>query len=166
MKMLVGVTSRHGGTLGIATAIADELHAAGIEVDVQELRADTSVAGYDAVVLGSAVYMGSWMPEARRFVERHREALARLPVWLFSSGPLGADGPKPSGDPPRLPEVMEATHARGHHVFAGRLDQHELGVGERLVAKMVHAPYGDFRDWDAVRAWARGIAAEMCVPER
>jgi menaquinone-dependent protoporphyrinogen oxidase len=56
---------------------------------------------------------------------------------------------------------MRATHARGHRVFVGKLNPGDLGFGERLMAKVVKAPEGDFRDWDAIRAWAREIAAAL-----
>jgi menaquinone-dependent protoporphyrinogen oxidase len=107
--------------------------------------------------------MGNWMPEARHLVERYQPQLATLPVWLFSSGPLGDDDPQPADDPTRLPTLIEQTHARGHRVFTGKLDHAELGFGERMITKMVHAPEGDFRDWDAIRGWAREIAADLCV---
>jgi menaquinone-dependent protoporphyrinogen IX oxidase len=52
------------------------------------------LAMFDAVVLGSGVYMGSWMPEAREFVEK-KKTLASMPVWLFSSGPSARTTPSP-----------------------------------------------------------------------
>ena len=163
MRALVAVASRHGSTRGIAAAIAEELRAAGLEADLSDAGDVTSVAEYDALVVGSAVYMGGWMPEAKRFVEHFEPQLAAMPVWLFSSGPLGDEEPQPDGDPSGLHELIERTHARGHRNFTGKLDRNELGLGERLIAKMVHAPEGDFRDWDAIRAWARKIAAEVAV---
>jgi menaquinone-dependent protoporphyrinogen oxidase len=133
-------------------------------VDVREAGAagaSDTVEGYDAVVLGSAVYMGKWLPEARRFVERHQTRLLALPVWLFSSGPLGADDPQPHGDPASVPGLLVATGAREHRTFAGALYSRHLGLGERLIAGVVHAPDGDFRDWDGIRAWAATIAAAV-----
>lgn len=57
----------------------------------------TGVGGYDAVVLGSAVYVGRWLEPARELVDAHAEELAARPTWLFSSGPIG-DPPKPEAD--------------------------------------------------------------------
>ena len=121
----------------------------------------TSLDDVDAVVLGSALYMGSWMPEAKHLVKRFQPQLSALPVWLFSSGPLGVDEPQPAGDPGQVPGLIEQTQARGHRVFAGKLDHDELGFGERLITTMVHAPEGDFRDWEAIRGWADEIAEEL-----
>ncbi len=59
---------------------------------------------------------------------------------------------------------MEFEHdldLRGHRVFAGRLDRAALSIGERLIIKGVKAPYGDFRDWPAIDAWADGVAVEV-----
>ena len=164
MTVLVAVASKHGGTRGIAEAVADELRAMGIEAEVRDVDEVADPGHYDAVVLGSAVYMGNWMEDAQRFVAGHREALAAVPVWLFSSGPLGREEPQPKGDPNGLDEFMKATGAREHRIFVGRLDKSQLGLGERLAAKVVKAPEGDFRDWEAIRDWAREIGGALRTP--
>jgi menaquinone-dependent protoporphyrinogen oxidase len=161
MKMLVTCASRHGSTREIARALAQELRACGHSVAVREVDEVGSLDRYEAVIVGSAVYMGNWLPEARRFVEEHHEQLARVPVWLFSSGPLGTDDPQPTGAPAHLDELMKATQAHGHRVFVGKLDRSGLGPGEQLLARVVRAPEGDFRDWDDIRAWAREIAIAL-----
>ena len=168
MKILIVVASKYGSTREIAEAIAEEVGAAGHEV---ELRVVTdgkaagvdgdAVNGYDAAVVGSAVYMGKWMAEAREYVAEHGEQLAAVPVWLFSSGPLGDEYPEGMGVPEHLDELLAQTRARDHQVFVGRLDKSQLNLAERLAARMVKAPEGDFRDWPAIRGWARGIAAEL-----
>jgi menaquinone-dependent protoporphyrinogen oxidase len=159
VNVLVAVASRHGSTT--TTAISAELRAAGLNASVRDIDSGVSPAGYDAVVLGSAVYMGGWLPEMQRYIERHAEPLGRIPVWLFSSGPLGREDPRPPGDPKDLPRAVEITHARDHRIFVGRLDPAALGFAERLLARAVHAPAGDFRDWEHIRAWAREIAATL-----
>jgi menaquinone-dependent protoporphyrinogen oxidase len=165
MKVLVTVATKHGSTGEIAEVIADELRTSGLEVDLLAANVVPDIAEYDAVVLGSAVYTGGWLPAARRFAHANREALRRLPVWLFSSGPIGADEPKPLGDPAEIPELVEVTQAREHRVFAGKLDKRSLGLAERLVTRVVEAPEGDFRDWEAVRDWSRGIALSLSRTE-
>ena len=161
MKVLVAVASRHNATRDIAEMIADELQVSGFEVDLRAADAVLDIDGYEAVVLGSGVYMGRWLPAARHFVDVHGPALRTVPVWLFSSGPLGAEDPQPPGDPADIPALLEATHARDHKVFAGKLDKRSLGLAERLMAKAVHAPEGDFRDLGAVIEWARSIASSV-----
>jgi menaquinone-dependent protoporphyrinogen oxidase len=160
MRLLVTVASRHGSTAEIGDAIAERLRAAGIDVDARPPDDVTDITGYDAVVIGSGVYAGHWLDAARAFVQRQTAALAAVPVWLFSSGPIG-DPPKPAEDPVDVAGVAEATRASGHRVFAGRLRRSDLGFAERAVVLALRAPEGDFRDWDAIGAWADEIAAAL-----
>ena len=165
MRVLVTAASRHGATAEIATTIGRALSDAGLDVDVKPLATLDGVAGYNAVVLGSGVYMGHWMREATEFVQRHVVELGARPVWLFSSGPTGSTDPEPEHDPAGIVDLAASVRARGHRVFPGRLDTARLGIGERFVVKAVRAPQGDFRDSTAIVAWARDIARElMAVP--
>jgi menaquinone-dependent protoporphyrinogen oxidase len=90
-RILVASATRHGSTAEIAAEIADVLRreVPGGNVDVRDAAKAGDVAAHDAAVIGSAVYMGRWLPAARDLVEGHREVLSTMPVWLFSSGPLG-----------------------------------------------------------------------------
>jgi menaquinone-dependent protoporphyrinogen oxidase len=157
MRVLVTAASRHGTTAEIAATIADVLREAHLEVDVVEPDAVGSINDYDAVVVGSAVYAGHWLKPAKAFIEQHELALRGRPVFLFSSGPLG-DPPRPIEDPADVADIDETTMAIDHRVFAGRLVEDELGRGERLIVRMVSAPFGDFRSWDEITEWAREIA--------
>lgn len=160
MRILVTTASKHGSTREIAEVIAQELQASPVEVEVRNAEEVGTLTGYDAVILGSGIYAGSWLPAARQFVERNRAALARIPVWLFSSGPLG-DDPQPKSDPQKLIEPLGNLNARDHQVFVGKLLLRDLGFAERLLTRAIGAPEGDFRDWDAIRSWARTILAEL-----
>ncbi len=107
------------------------------------------------------MYVGRWLAPARRFVEEHRDALSARPVWLFSSGPLG-DPLKPDEEHAvAIDEIVSSTHARGHLLFAGKLDTRRLGFGERAVVHAVRAAEGDFRDWERIEGWAAGIAETL-----
>jgi len=165
MKILVAVASKHGSTRGIADAIGETLQQAGHAVDVRNAQDAPSVDVYDAVVAGSAIYMGNWMSEAKSFLQQNEGRFAGRPVWLFSSGPLGEDYPEGMGVPANLDDLVAQTGARGHEVFVGRLDKSDLSLGERIISKAVKAPEGDFRDWEAIRAWARGIAEQLAASE-
>ena len=99
MKVLVVAASRHGATAEIAEAIGARLRERGHVVDVGNPAELTSPAGYGAVIIGSAVYAGSWLKDAREFVKRNADALSAARVWLFSSGPLDdSDSPVSSAD--------------------------------------------------------------------
>jgi menaquinone-dependent protoporphyrinogen oxidase len=162
MKILVATASKHGATAEIGAAIALGLRDAGL--DVSELAATEvkSIADYEAIVIGSGVYAGRWLGEARELVKRESAALRGRMVWLFSSGPLG-DPPKPELDPVDVPEMVETSGALEHKVFPGRIDRSALGLGERAIVSLVRAPEGDYRTWDEIDAWTRSIADTLAA---
>ena len=159
--ILVAYASKHGSTEGIATALAKRLHDRGHESAARPVDQVDDVAGIDALVLGSAVYAGSWMKDATSFAERHAEAVREVPVWLFSSGPLGEQVIDEDEQPRQLAELRELLSPRGHEIFFGALDRSKLSFPERMIVKAVKAPDGDFRDWTAIDAWADRIADEL-----
>jgi menaquinone-dependent protoporphyrinogen oxidase len=162
MRVLITAASRHGATHEIADAIASGLARRGFDADARPAEELATLDGYDAFVIGSAVYVGRWLDAARELAEEHRQTLIRSPVWLFSSGPLGPpDALKPEGDPVDVAGLMETVNGVDHRVFAGRLDKKLLGFGEKAVVIAVRAPEGDFRDWDAIDAFAGEIATRL-----
>ena len=165
MRVLVAAASKHGSTAEIAAHIATALRGglpSGSVVDVAAAAEVTDATSYDALVLGSAVYMGRWLEEARSAAERITSNPPRS-VWLFSSGPIG-DPPKPVGAPAEVSGIVASVHARDHRVFAGRLDRHRLGLAEKAMVMALHVAVGDFRDWSEIDTWAGQIAAELRQP--
>ena len=162
MRVLVTAASRHGATLEIAEAIAAGLGRRGVNAEARRAEEVEAVDGYDAVVVGSGVYVGHWLEAARDLVQEHAVTLAAKPVWLFSCGPLGPpEALKPEGDPVDVADQIAATQAIEHRVFAGRLDKGLLSFPEKAVVVAVRAPQGDFRDWDAIDAFAGEIADHL-----
>jgi menaquinone-dependent protoporphyrinogen oxidase len=160
-QVLVAYASKHGATAEIAEAVADQLRQAGHAVDCVPADKAAGVDSYDAVVIGSAVYMKRWRPEARRLLKRHGKALANTPFWVFSSGPFG-EKPDPTwAEPPRVIELAERLGARDHAVFGGRLPIEPSNFMERAMVKDCPPDKRDLRDWDAIRAWAVEIGAEL-----
>jgi menaquinone-dependent protoporphyrinogen oxidase len=154
-RVLVAHGSKHGSTAEIAAAIADALRECGLETECKAAGDVENLDRYDAVVLGSAVYMRRWRRAARRFLHRHARALAERPLWVFSSGPVG-DPAKDNPawlEPGRTIAEAERLGAREHVVFGG--------VSK---ASSIPAEFRDRRDWDEIRAWARGIADALPVP--
>jgi menaquinone-dependent protoporphyrinogen oxidase len=160
MRVLVVADGRHGATEEIAVVIAETLRNKDIEVDLRHPGSVVTVHGYDAVVAGSAIYVGRWVSAMRSFVQRLEGELLGLPVWLFSCGPLD-DPPFKEGTPNEAAELTTRLRAREHALFAGRLDPSDLSWGEKVVVKVVKAPSGDFRDWEKIQVWADGIAKEL-----
>jgi menaquinone-dependent protoporphyrinogen oxidase len=147
-----------GGTAGLAEMIGEALRRYGVPARVRPARSVRSLAGYDAVIVGSALYHGRWHRDARRFVTRHRQELLTLPVWLFSSGPLGGNWQRPDVPPVRqVRRLMHGIGARGHKTFGGRLLPDASGT-----FRVAPEPWvGDWRDPDQVECWVGCIAAEL-----
>jgi menaquinone-dependent protoporphyrinogen oxidase len=162
MRVLITAASKHGATDDIAHLIADGLSDAGVSASVVPPERVTSavIEDADAVVIGSAVYLGRWMASARKLIERYAAPLADRPVWLFSSGPTN-DPPRPDDDPFDVDQLMRLAHAREHRTFSGRLDRHYLGLGEKLAVAAAHAPDGDFRSPAEINEWAGHIARSL-----
>jgi menaquinone-dependent protoporphyrinogen oxidase len=112
-------------------------------------------------VIGSAIYYGSWMKEATEWVRRSRAVLAARPVWLFSSGPLGTEVKDAEEQPKEIAEFQQTIRPRDQRIFFGALDHSRLSFAERMMAKAVRAPEGDFRDWVAIETWAASIARDL-----
>jgi menaquinone-dependent protoporphyrinogen oxidase len=164
MRILVTAASRHGSTAEIATELGKRLRGALPDAGVDVLPMDRlgSIDGYDTVVLGSAVYFGRWLEEAREQVGTHLETLRGLSVWLFSSGPVG-DPSVPDTESTDAVEFTATIGARDHMVFPGALHRDLLGVREKIAVRLVRTADGDYRDWPAVRAWADRIAADLTL---
>lgn len=161
MRVLVTAASKHGSTEEIGHAIVEELDRRGIVADFLVPEAVRDVEGFGAVVIGSGVYAGHWLPPGRDLVDRLGPALRERAVWLFSSGPVGSPEPKPDGDPADVAELLATSGAREHVVFAGRIRREDLGFAERAIVRALRVPDGDFRDWVAIDAWAGQIGAAL-----
>jgi len=132
--VLVAYASKRGSTGEIAEAVAEGLRGQGLAVDCQPVGEVRDVSSYRALVLGSAVYIKRWRGDARRFLRRHRKALAAMPFWVFSSGPIGdpEKAPGPSWlEPPKIVKEVEHLRAREHVVFGGRVPPDPHGPMER-----------------------------------
>ena len=162
MTVLVTAASRHGATQAISHEIARQLRAAGHPARVLDPEEVDTLDGVDAVVLGSAVYRGRWMPEARNLVARLEGHLAGRDVWIFSSGPVG-EPPRPQEEVVDAVKAGQLTHARDRHDFAGRLDVSTLSRGERVAARRLRAADGDYRDLYEIRCWATEIARQLAT---
>jgi menaquinone-dependent protoporphyrinogen oxidase len=161
-KVLVTSASRHEATHEIARAIAAGLVNQGVAAEARPIQEVTGLGDYGAVVLGSAIYMNRWLSEARRFAQVHASELCMMPVWLFSSGPLGKPEHQiPAGESADIPVLLRLTRATQHRTFGGRLEMKHLRFAERAVVRTIHAPDGDGRDWDAIDRFAGEIAEEL-----
>ena len=161
LRVLVTAASRHQGTAEVAERIAAALCEHGVLAEARPIDEVAEVGSYDAVVLGSAVYVGRWLRDARVFAESNAATLATMPVWLFSSGPMGG---APTDEPADALTLAALTGAREHRVFGGRLEPGRLRRSERLIAAIAHVAAADERDWAAVERFAADIAGGLTAP--
>jgi len=162
IQVLVAYATKYGATAEIAEKIGQVLRQAGLRTDVLPVNRVSDLTPYKAVVLGSALYIGQWRKEAATFLRANEKALAERPVWLFSSGPTGEGDPVALTQgwhfPKSLQPIADRIRPRGITVFHGALDMKRLNPIEKWAINNVKAPFGDFRDWEAITSWAAAIA--------
>ena len=159
MRILVTYGSTRGGTQGLAEMVAADLREEGFDVDLLPPRQVRRLDGYDAVIVGGALYAFRWHRASRRFVKRHAAEIRQRPAYFFSSGPLD-DSAAREGIPPvkGVKALMEQAGVSDHVTFGGRLSPDAKGFPASAMAKK-HA--GDWRDAGQVREWARTVAAQL-----
>jgi len=170
-QVLVSAASGHGSTTEIARRIGQTLINSHFAVDIVPPEVVHSIEGYDAVILGSAVYAGHWLAAARDFAIRFQDPLAALPVWLFSSGPVGDPSRKlvqsMEQEPADVTRIRQAIQVRGHRMFPGKLNPQALSIAQRASLLVFRGMSGDFRDWADITQWADDIAADLAaLPQR
>jgi menaquinone-dependent protoporphyrinogen oxidase len=162
-RILVAYASRNGSTAEIALAIGKVLTTAGLAVDVTEIKTVTSLAGYTAVVIGGPLYMGSVDGAVRKFIGKNREQLMNLPVAAFAVG-LAPESPDPGAVEMAmgaLKNSLEPLTPVSSALFTGKLDPAMVNFVMRKFLAIAKIPAGDFRDWDAIAAWARELPEKL-----
>ncbi|MFI8091023.1 flavodoxin domain-containing protein [Streptomyces sp. NPDC086080] len=166
MDVLVGYATAHGSTRTIAERMAAVLSRAGLTAEARPMTEVEDADAYRAFVLGSAVHGQSWLPPAVDFVRNNPDVLGPRPVWIFSVGmPAALRGPWRRLAPKELPAIEDGLppdlRHRGHRLFSGVVGPDQLPRTGRVLFRLVGGRFGDFRDWDAVEAWATDIAGEL-----
>mgnify|MGYP005831488371 CR=1 FL=1 len=163
--VLVAFASKYGATKEIAERIGLVLRTAGLEDEVGAAGEVKDLSPCRAAVIGSVVCAGQWRKEAASLLRTHEEQLRALPVWLFSSGPLGKGDPETLLRGWRIPKglvpLIERIGPRDVAVFHGVLKVTKLAWWERALLRMMKVPSGDFRNWTEVKNWAKGIAIAL-----
>jgi menaquinone-dependent protoporphyrinogen oxidase len=154
-KILVTYASRYNSTGEVAQAIADQLTARGEIVDLIPVKKVERLEGYKAVVLGSAIRMGSWLPEAVSFVKGHQTELAKLKTAYFTVClTLSEDNPQNRATATAYLDPVRAIYKADEEAyFGGKTDPKVMTFFDRTIMKMIKAQAGDFRKWDVIRSW-------------
>ncbi len=164
MKILVAYATKAGSTSEVAAEIGRVIESKGdCKVDVYPVGELKGVSGYDAVIIGSGIRAGQWLSPATKFVETHREALSRIPVAYFLVCLTLKDDTEEnrSAVAAYLDPVREVVQPVDAGLFAGVMDYSKLPFIFRLIMKAMKSPEGDFRDWEAIRAWAGQVCDQL-----
>jgi menaquinone-dependent protoporphyrinogen oxidase len=158
-NILVAYASKCGSTGEVAEVIGQVLCDNGAKADVRLAKDVTDVSGYQAVVVGSAIRAGRWLPEAVKFVETHRDALNQMPVAYFTVCMTMQEDTEENRREVMgyLDPLREVVQPRDVGLFAGAMDYSKLAFVFRMVIKGMKVPEGDFRDWDSIRDWAANV---------
>jgi menaquinone-dependent protoporphyrinogen oxidase len=161
-QTLVTYASKYGSTKEIAERIAKVLQQQGVNTTVQAASDVQSLASYDAVVVGSSLYGGNWLPSARDFIKKFRDGLANKEVWVFSSGPATFDDPvHVLGGwhiPENLKDTLDIIRPQSIVLFSGKIDVTKLSAEDYLVSSSLRGTSGDYRNWAVIEGWAKEIA--------
>ena len=174
MLVLVAYATDHGSTRGVADRIADRLQQRGADAETRAVTDVLEISRYEAVVLGSAIHGGKWLPAARQFADRNAAPLRERPVWLFSVSTLGDEEsmfpPRAANrlrawrkETPEVAEMRRLLHPREHRNFAGAIARSHWPATGRAFFRATGGRYGDHRNWPAIDAWADLIAAQLHV---
>jgi menaquinone-dependent protoporphyrinogen oxidase len=158
VNVLVAYASKHGTTREVAESIGTTLGEHGLTVEIEEARRVREIARYDAVVVGGGLYMGKWHADARRLLKRHQEELARKSLAVFGMGPDSLDESKVAESRKQLNRALAATPELkpiAVTIFGGALDPKSWRF------PFSRLPAFDARNWDAIRGWAKDLAAKL-----
>lgn len=165
-KILIAYASEFGTTGEVAEAIGEVLCQDGNTVETKWVKNVKDLNGYDAVIIGSAIQYDRWMPEATRFVTANQHILSKLPVAFFFtclvlSRKTEKAEHKAMGYSDKLYSLVPQVKPVDVGRFAGVLDFSKMSFFFRLLFKgfslITGVQEGDYRDWDAIHSWAKGI---------
>jgi len=160
--VLVAYGTWAGSTAEVAEEIGKTLREAGLSVDVKSARDVDDVSAYGGVVVGSGVRAGRLHPHVRKFLKAHYAALGEIPVAYFvvclsMMKDTEEERREAMGYLDGAREAAPQVEPIGVGLFGGVMDFSKLGGPMRLMMRTMKSPEGDYRDWDAIQAWAREI---------
>ncbi len=161
-RVLLAYASATGSTAEIAKVVGETFAGQGWAVDVYPMEDHPAPEGYQAVLLGSAVQHGNWLPEALDYVKTHQQALAKAPVALFSvhitnqGNDAESRAIRETFSDAVKPYVQPVTEV----FFAGRFNRQGAALMmPRWIAPFI--PTIDLRKWDLIDTWAKNLPAKL-----
>ncbi|GAA5262083.1 flavodoxin domain-containing protein [Methanocalculus sp. MC3] len=161
-RILVAYATRAGSTAGVAGAVTEVLRDAGYDVDLSLLNSDLIPEHYDAVILGGPIYMGA-MREVEEYVHAHHAALESRFKAAFAVGMsfVEDDEEKRAVARDALSKAISPFEPAHLGYFAGKTDPAKLSFLQKVALKVVSSPIGDFRDYEAIKAWALEVSRDL-----
>lgn len=162
-RLLIIYATRAGSTPEIAATLAETLAARGFHVEVKPVKAQPALSGYDAVILGSAIRIGNWLPEMVAYIQANQATLQRLPVGIFTAHILNTQDDETSraARTAYTTPIHQLLTPVSEAFFVGKMDYATLSVFDRLMAmaveKQTGTPPGDYRNWSHIRDWANQV---------
>jgi menaquinone-dependent protoporphyrinogen oxidase len=155
-KVLVAYASKAGSTSEVANAIGEVLTNKGHAVDVKLVKDVKDLSSYKAVILGSAIRIGHVLPEVQKFVQANQTALSQVLTSYFVVCLTMHEDTEENRRTVSayLAPLSVIVKPASEGLFAGKMDLSKLSFLDQTMAKMIKAPIGDFRNWDAIRSWA------------
>lgn len=168
-KILVTYSSRTGSTKGVSEAIAKTLSDSGESVDVISMKEVKDLTPYKAVIAGSAIQGGKWLPEAMEFVSENKTILNQKPfaVFLVCMTLAMAKGENyRSTISGWLSPVRKLVTPVSEGIFAGTLNIKKIPSFSdrfkfRLSVMFGVWKEGDNRDWKAIESWTKNLRAVL-----
>ncbi len=164
-RILVTYATRAGSTVEVAATIGESLAQRGFAVEVIPVKENPNPADYQAVILGSAIRMGNWLPEMVEFVKKNQTRLSQIPTAFFTCHRLntGDDETSRKAREAYATPVRQMVTPQAEIFFSGELNHSKLNFVDRTLAKTVekstNTSEGDFRDWEKIHGWAQTIFA-------
>lgn len=164
-KILVAYASKSGMTVPMAAAIGEAVSASGALVDVLPIKDGISLDSYDAAIIGSSIRMGSWLPEAKKFVEANQATLNNLPTAIFTTHMLNRDESAESvaARAAYVAPILELLNPSEVAFFAGAMELAKLSFFEKTLSRMMKAEDEDLRDFEALKAWGQRLGETLTV---
>jgi len=153
MKTLILYATKHGATAKIAQQIADKISDATVH-DLAQPAPD--LAGYDCIIVGSAVYAGMFRKEVKAFLSQNADILKNKTLGLFASGMSKSEADKVFTE--NVPsEILQSSKAT--MLLGGIFDPQKANLAERLIMKAVtkQSGYVDTIDNEKITEFAEAI---------